>query len=72
MLTDMELKKRGVDILIKNFGLVDTARFIALILCEPLDYTEWQREHFKDMTFEELVANVKKSSNKRHQKPLVH
>ena len=55
----------GLKITVGRFvGLRPTLRRNALsgrrIPCEPFNYTEWQREHFKDMTLDELVANVKK------------
>jgi len=33
---------------------VEAERFIYLLLSEPFDYTEWQRNLFGDMSLEEL------------------
>jgi len=42
MLTDTEIKKKGLSVLIDNLGDVDAEKFISLIIKEPFDYTEWQ------------------------------
>ena len=44
-MTDTLLKSKAMDVLVKNIGVVDAERFIALILKEPFDYTEWRREN---------------------------
>lgn len=44
--------------LIENLGIVETEIFISNIIKEPFDYTEWQREHFDGLTFEELNARA--------------
>jgi hypothetical protein len=42
MLTDIEIKKKGLRVLIENLGDVNAEKFISLIIKEPFDYTEWQ------------------------------
>jgi hypothetical protein len=44
-MTDTLLKSKAMDVLVKNIGVVDAERFIALILKEPFDYTEWRKEN---------------------------
>ena len=34
-----------MDVLVKNPGVLNAERFIALILKEPFDYTEWRKEN---------------------------
>ena len=58
-MTDVVLKRRGLDVLSESLGLVDAERFISLILREPFDYTEWQRDLYKDMSLDEFYRNVK-------------
>ena len=53
-MTDTVLKNEGVKILTKNLGKVEAERFIALIIREPFNYTEWQKDLFDDMSVEEL------------------
>ena len=43
MSTDTEVRVRGVSALVEALGPVDAERFIALMLREPFDYTQWQR-----------------------------
>jgi len=54
MITDTELKIKGIKILLKELGKVETERFIALLKREPFDYTKWQRDLWKDKSVEEL------------------
>ncbi len=48
MVTDTEIKLRGVHALVDELGDVMAEKFIALILREPFDYTKWQRKLFGD------------------------
>ena len=43
MITDTEIKIKGIEALINKLGEVETERFIALLIREPFDYTKWQR-----------------------------
>ena len=60
MMVDTVLKRKGMDILSDNLGLVDAERFISLILREPFDYTEWQQNMYEGVSLEEFYNNVKK------------
>jgi hypothetical protein len=59
MTTDAVLKRKGLDVLSETLGLVDAERFISLILREPFDYTEWQRNLYKDISLDEFCRDVK-------------
>jgi hypothetical protein len=48
------LQQSAMNCLIKNFGIVDTERFISSVIKEPFDYTEWQKDLYEDMSVEEL------------------
>jgi hypothetical protein len=54
MYAEMALRNEGMKVLINNLGRVDAERFISLIIREPFDYTEWQRDLFNDMSVKEL------------------
>jgi len=54
MFAEMALRNEGMKILINKLGQVEAERFISLIIREPFDYTEWQRELFNDMSVKEL------------------
>ena len=54
-MTDTLLKTKAMDVLVKTLGVVETERFIALVLREPFDYTEWRRDNLvDDITVSEL------------------
>ena len=53
-MTDTLLREKGMRILSENLGLLEAERFIALIIREPFDYTNWQQDLYEDMSLEEL------------------
>lgn len=50
----IELLDRGMKCLTEVLGIIDTERFIAFINSEQFDYTKWQREHFDNMSPDEI------------------
>lgn len=54
MITDTEIKIKGVQTLITALGELDAERFITLLLREPFDYTKWQRNLWSDKSIEEI------------------
>jgi hypothetical protein len=56
MATDREIRLKGFKALSNALGPVHAERFIALILKEPFDYTEWQKDLFEGKSIEELSA----------------
>jgi hypothetical protein len=44
MMTDTEIRQRGVQLLAKHLGDVEMERFIALIQREPFDYSHWRQQ----------------------------
>ena len=66
MITDTEIKIKGIQILTEYLGKIEAERFVALIQREPFDYTKWQRDLWKDKTVEELSREAmafRKSKN---------
>jgi len=61
MLTDTEIKIKGLRVLIKELGKVEAEKFISILLREPFDYTKWQKHLFEDVTVEELSKRAMKS-----------
>jgi hypothetical protein len=59
MLTDTVLRRKGLDALTQSLGILDSERFISLILSEPFDYTEWQKDLYGDMSLDEFYEKVK-------------
>jgi hypothetical protein len=63
MHTEMALRAAGMEILIDKLGCVEAERFISLIIREPFDYTEWQRDLFNEMSVRELSGAAMKAYN---------
>jgi hypothetical protein len=64
MNAEMSLRNEGMKVLINNLGPVEAERFISLIIREPFDYTEWQRELFNEMSVKELSNLAMKAYSK--------
>lgn len=54
MITDTEIKLKGVEALIVALGEVQAERFISLILREPFDYTIWQKKLWEHQSIEQI------------------
>ncbi len=54
MITDTEIKIKGLEALINTLGKVEAERFISLVMREPFDYTKWQRTLWVDKSVVEL------------------
>ena len=60
MYAEMNLRNEGMKVLVNNLGPVEAERFISLIIREPFDYTEWQRNLFNNMTVKKLSNDAMK------------
>jgi hypothetical protein len=54
MSTDTEIRVRGLRALVEALGPVEAERFITLILREPFDYTQWQRQLWAEKSVDEI------------------
>jgi hypothetical protein len=63
-ITDTELKLRGIEALIAALGVVEAERFVSLILREPFDYTQWQRDLWPDKSLEEISGLAMENWNR--------
>lgn len=63
MITDTEIKAKGMHVLAQYLGDVEAERFIALIQREPFDYTKWRQDMGEDLSIEEISRNA---MNLRH------
>ena len=61
MITDTEIRIKGMEALSEAIGLVEAERFISLIQREPFDYTKWRHNLFEGLTVEEISAQAMKS-----------
>lgn len=58
MITDTEIKLKGVEALIMALGEVQAERFISLILREPFDYTIWQQKLWLNQSVEQISSTA--------------
>lgn len=65
MMTNTEIKLKGLKALTESLGLVEAERFIALIQQEPFDYTKWRQGLFEDFTVEEISRKAMEFRKKR-------
>ena len=66
MKSDAVIRSEGMKILSERLGILEAERFISLILREPFDYTEWQRNLYDGLSMEELSANAMKYWDATH------
>jgi hypothetical protein len=66
-MNDTLLRTSAMNCLIEAFGVVDTERFISLVIKEPFDYTQWQRGLFPDMTVAELSKAATEAKQRKRQ-----
>jgi hypothetical protein len=66
MRADTVIRNDGMNILLKNLGLIESERFIMLLQKDTFDYTKWQENLFEDMTIEEIYRNAQELRNKNN------
>ncbi len=54
MKSETVILHEGMNALREKLGLVDSEKFISLILKDTFDYTEWQKDLWKDKTLKEI------------------
>ena len=54
----IELKNKGMKCLVDQLGIVDAEAFIAVVIREQFDYTEWQREYYDQMQPKEFLEKA--------------
>ncbi len=65
MITDTEIRLKGIQVLAEHLGDVEAERFIALIQREPFDYTEWRQGLDEDLSIEAISEKAMQSRKKR-------
>ena len=60
MMKDSILRVNGMNALNDILGEVNAEKFIFLINKDNFNYTEWQRDLYKDMTVEEILNSADK------------
>ena len=64
MITDTEIKAKGIQVLAQYLGDVEAERFIALIQREPFDYTRWHQEMDEKLSIAEISQKAMSQRNK--------
>lgn len=54
MMTDTEIKVKGMKALSNDLGLVEAERFVSLIQRDRFDYTKWRQDLFQDMSGDQI------------------
>ncbi len=54
MMTDTEIRVKGIQILAQYLGDIEMERFIALIQREPFDYNQWRESMEQEESVEEI------------------
>ena len=54
MITDTEIKSKGLQLLAQHLGDVEAERFVALIQREPFDYTNWRQGMDEELSLEDI------------------
>ena len=65
MITDTEIRVKGVQILAQYLGDIEMERFIALIQREPFDYTQWRQAIDNDDSIEEISRKAMELRHKQ-------
>jgi hypothetical protein len=68
MITDTEIKAKGIHVLAQYLGDVEAERFIALIQREPFDYTKWRQEMDEELDIEEISRRAMSLRSKNTKK----
>jgi len=63
MRSDTLIKSDGMRVLAEKLGIIEAERFITLVLREPFNYTDWQRNLYGNMGVKELYDKVTASES---------
>lgn len=64
MITDTEIRLKGLQVLTEFLGDVEAERFISLIQRELFDYTKWRQGMDEESSIEEISKRAMAVSNK--------
>lgn len=64
MITDTEIRVKGIQILAQYLGDIEMERFVALIQREHFDYTQWRQVINTDESVEDISKKAMASRNK--------
>lgn len=64
MITDTEIRVKGLQILAQYLGDIEMERFVALIQREPFDYTQWRQDIDADECIEDISRKAMAARSK--------
>ncbi len=64
MKADNVIRSEGMKVLREKLGLVEAEKFITLIRRDNFNYTEWQKDLWKDKSVDEVFDAAKQFSHK--------
>lgn len=67
MMTDTEIRLKGIQVLTDKLGDVEAERFVALIQREPFDYTKWRQGLDENFSIEEISKKAMELRKKTEQ-----
>ena len=67
MMTDTEIRAKGINILAQYLGDIEMERFIALIQREPFDYTHWRQQWVEEREEESIESISRQAMSLREQ-----
>ncbi|MBQ9512404.1 MAG: hypothetical protein IJR58_04355 [Lachnospiraceae bacterium] len=53
-----ETLTRGMKCLTDGLGIVETERFISIVLREQADYTKWRQQYYDDLSDDEIEYDI--------------
>lgn len=65
MVSDTEIRKKGMSVLFKTLGEVDAIRFLSQISPEKRDYLKLQDKLFEGMSVEDIYKKAKEYSERK-------
>ena len=63
MITDTEIRVKGLQVLARYLGDVEAERFVALIQREPFDYSSWRQDMHEELSLEEISRKAMELRN---------
>ena len=68
MRNEAVLRKTITQHLVEKFGVIETEIYLSSMARDPIDYTEWRRNMYDDMSVEELSSKAMICHHDLHEK----
>lgn len=65
MISDTEIKEKGLRVLFENLEPIEAERFIVLLKTDTFNYTRWRQTLWEDIPLEELYKNAESHWKKK-------